>query len=118
MQTRDKKILYKLSIPRLSKLLETNISSLTNLSKQDMSEENFKRINALIKFGHDIVYNLRKYAVSDIRCSISFNKHKRVNNKALINSIINQVFTFLMSTINIRSIIIQSQANKSTSESN
>lgn len=113
MQTRDKKILYKLSIPRLSALLETNISSLLTMSKQDMSEDNSKKLNSLIKFGNEIVYNLKRYAVSDMRCSISFYRYKRVNNKSLINSIINQVFTFLMSTISIRSSILQSTSNTS-----
>lgn len=108
MNVKNKKFLYKLSIPRLSCVLETNINNLSNLLNQnDISIDNIKKIESLIKFGKDININLKRYAVSDMKCSIS-NNIRKVNNKSIINSIINQVFTFLMSTISIRSMLLQS----------
>lgn len=107
---KNNKILYKLSIPRLFNIMNTNIDNLSNLLKQDIDTEKRNKIEVLIKFGKDINLNLKRYAVRDIKYSMSINV-KKINNKSLINSIINQVLTFLMSTISIKSMLFQKSSS-------
>ncbi|BCL65709.1 hypothetical protein IOLA_077 [uncultured bacterium] len=107
---KNNKILYKLSMPRLSNIMNTNIDNLSNLLKPDIDSEKRNKIEALIKFGRDINLNLKRYAVGDVKYSMSINV-KKINNKSLINAIINQVLTFLMSTISIKSMLLQKSSN-------
>ncbi len=98
------RILYKLSIPRLANLIEINVENLSNIHKQNVEEETNKKVEYLIKFGREIVINLKRYAVSDIRLSMISHKRK-INRKSMVHSIICNVITFLMSTLSVKHMI-------------